>query len=49
MRFGAAGENDEQMRLLAKERRKLLNAVHSNQKRLDCLDYLIFKIKKRNT
>lgn len=49
MRFGAAGKNDEQMRLLNKERRKLLNAVHNNQKQLDCLDYLIFKIRKRNS
>lgn len=31
----------EQLRLLAQQRRNLLHVIRENQKRLDCLDYLI--------
>ena len=38
---------DKQKRLLAGQRCRLLDDVHENQKRLDCLDYLIYKAKKQ--
>ena len=40
------GNRDKQKRLLAGQRCRLLDDVHENQKRLDCLDYLIYEIKK---
>lgn len=40
------GKRDKQKRLLAGQRCRLLDVVHENQKRLDCLDYLIYEIKK---
>lgn len=35
----------EGMRLLREHRKSLLDAVHANQKRIDCLDYLLNKLK----
>ncbi len=31
---------------LAKHRRVLLDALHREQKRIDCLDYLVYTIEK---
>jgi hypothetical protein len=42
-------EISEQLRILTKHRGVLLDYVHDNQKKLDCLDFLIFKIKKGQT
>ena len=33
-------------RLLSHHRAALLDAVHANQKRIDCLDYLLYQIGK---
>ncbi len=38
----------ELMRVLSSHRRMLLNAVHQNEKRIDCLDYLLYTLEKRN-
>ncbi len=38
----------EQLQLLAKQRRILLDALHDDQKRIDCLDYLVYQIEKLN-
>ena len=38
----------ELMRLLASHRRTLLDAVHENERRIDCLDYLIYRMEKQN-
>lgn len=40
----------EGLKLLATHRRFLLDELHKEQKRIDCLDYLIYKMKnlKRN-
>lgn len=35
----------DQRKLLMKHKQVLKEAVHSKQKRLDCLDYLIYKLK----
>ena len=32
--------------ILTKHRKYLLDSVHKGQKQIDCLDYLIYKIKK---
>ncbi|MDE7229961.1 MAG: hypothetical protein K2N56_05725 [Oscillospiraceae bacterium] len=34
------------LNILAKHRKHLLDEVHTNQKRIDCLDHLIYKIEK---
>ena len=38
-----------ELSLLAEHRRSLLNDLHTKQKRLDCLDYLVYKMKKENS
>ena len=35
----------ELVRLLASHRRALLDALHADQARLDCLDYLLFQLR----
>lgn len=40
------GKEREGMRLLAKHRNGLLDAMHREQKRIDCLDYMIYQIQK---
>ena len=37
----------ELMRVLSLHRRALLDAVHENERRIDCLDYLIYQIEKQ--
>ena len=38
----------ELMRILAQHRRALLDTVHLSEKRIDCLDYLIYQLEKQN-
>ena len=42
------GNTKEQLKLLAKHRKHLLERVHREEKRIDCLDYLVYQIKKNN-
>lgn len=42
------GRKQEQLRLLFMYRADLLEQLHISQSRLDCLDYLVYKIKKMN-
>ena len=37
----------ELMRVLFLHRQALLDAVHKNERRIDCLDYLIYQIEKQ--
>lgn len=37
------------MKLLEKHRRKLLDDLHKEQKKIDCLDYLVYRMKKENS
>lgn len=39
-------KTDGKLRLLSQHRKNLLEALHKNQKQIDCLDYLIFNIEK---
>lgn len=41
------GAAKAQLILLEKHRKKLLDAVHENQKKIDCLDYLIYQVRGR--
>ena len=45
----AQGEKKaELMRALSLHRQTLLDAVHENERRIDCLDYLIYQFEKQN-
>lgn len=46
MELAEAGERQKQFKLLEKHRRTLLDKVHSKEKQIDCLDYLVFQMKK---
>lgn len=41
------GNIDDGMRLLAAHRRLLLEELHREQKQIDCLDYLVYKMEKK--
>lgn len=40
-------ERGELLRVLSRHRRELLELVHLSEKRIDCLDYLIYQIEKQ--
>ncbi len=40
--LGRGGKEAEQCRMLAKRRAELLDELHESQRRIDCLDYLIY-------
>ena len=44
MDFLKAGKKDAGLSLLAGHRRFLLDCYHADQKRIDCLDYLIYQM-----
>ena len=46
LKLRAQGRQKESFHLLCRQRRRLLEIIHEDQKRLDCLDYLIFSMKK---
>lgn len=46
MELGETGEIQGQLRLLENHRRSLLNHVHKKQKQIDCLDYLVYQMRK---
>ena len=37
----------ELMRVLSQHRRALLDTVHENERRIDCLDYLVYQLEKQ--
>ena len=41
-----AGKTKDALRVLAAQRAVLLDEVHASQAKLDCLDYLIYKLRK---
>ena len=41
-------ENTELRRVLSLHRKSLLDTVHQNEKRIDCLDYLLYHLEKQN-
>ena len=44
MQYYRCGDMKEGFKILTLHRRKLLDEVHSRQKRIDCLDYLIYEL-----
>ena len=46
--FKADGNAKEQLLLLRRHRKKLLDKLHTVQREIDCLDYLIAKIEKQD-
>jgi len=46
MELAQRQENKELLRLLSCHRRELLDALHESEKRIDCLDYLIYQMEK---
>lgn len=46
LEFAKAGERQKQFTLLEKHRKSLLDKVHGKEKQIDCLDYLVFQMKK---
>lgn len=46
LELGESGRKQEQLRLLEQHRKELLKKVHENEKQIDCLDYLVFQMKK---
>lgn len=48
MELKKEGKAVEQLNLLSIHRKFLLDRVHAEEKRIDCLDYLVYQIKKEN-
>lgn len=46
MKPGEEGWKSEQIRFLERHRKELIETVHTEQKKIDCLDYLIYQLKK---
>ena len=42
-----SGQHREQLKLLSDHRRKLLDCLHQEERRIDCLDYLVYQLEKR--
>ena len=38
----------ELMRVLSRHRRMLLDSLHQSEQRIDCLDYLVYRLEKQN-
>lgn len=45
----AAGKTREALALLARHRQCLLDCCHAEQKKIDCLDYLVYKMQREET
>lgn len=43
----SAGQYQEQLKLLSTHRRHLLDCLHREETRIDCLDYLVYQLEKR--
>ena len=48
MALSQSGKTSALLRLLAGHRKALLDAVHRNQKQLDCVDYLVYQTEKNS-
>uniref|UniRef100_UPI003FEE43CD hypothetical protein n=1 Tax=Megasphaera elsdenii TaxID=907 RepID=UPI003FEE43CD len=44
--YAAAGSGSEQLCRLRQHRKELLRRIHDGQRQLDCLDYLIYQVKR---
>ncbi len=48
LQMEAAGERCEQFSLLAAHRQRLLDRVHRDERRISCLDYLVYQLHRRD-
>lgn len=46
MKLEGSREKPGQLKLLERHRSILLEAVHRNEKQIDCLDYLLYQMRK---
>ena len=46
LKASESGQENESIRLLRQHRSKLLIHLHEEQKKLDCLDYLLYELRK---
>lgn len=46
--LAAAGKRRECLALLARHRRRLLDGCHAQQRKIDCLDYLVYQFKQES-
>ena len=44
--FDKSRKKDEQLRILKRHRQQLLDRVHKEEKRINCLDYLVYQMTK---
>lgn len=44
LRMRKDGDRTGEMKLLTKLRQTLLNRIHANQRKLDCLDFLLYQM-----
>lgn len=47
MELAQQKKTGEMKQILARYRQTLLNALHANEKRIDCLDYLVYHMEKQ--
>ncbi len=47
--YGSAASDCARICLLKRHRRELLDDIHSGQKKLECLDYLIYRLRSKET
>ncbi len=47
MNLAGKQERGELLRVLSHHRRELLDLVHQSERQIDCLDYLVYQIKKQ--
>jgi len=47
MALAEQGNTERELALLAEHRKHLLERCHAEQKRVDCLDYLVHQIEKK--
>lgn len=45
--FYDQGEEEKQLRLLSQQRENLLRCLHRDEKRIDCLDYLVYRLQHK--
>ena len=48
LKASEAGQENESIRLLRQHRSKLLLHLHEEQKKLDCIEYLLYQLKNTN-
>ena len=46
--FQKSEDEEKRIRLLSGHRKNLLEKLHQDEKRIDCLDYLLYQMQKRD-